>query len=273
MHIVEIGNIKIGKGYPLVLMAGPCVIESEQHLLWLGSRIKKITEELSIPYILKASFDKANRTSIDSYRGPGLKKGLDILQKVKQELDIPILTDVHDVSQIEEISKLVDIIQIPAFLCRQTDLICKAAETKKPINIKKGQFMAPDDMQAVIRKAEACDNRRIILTERGHTFGYHNLVVDMRSLVMLRNMGYPTMFDATHSLQLPGGLGSSSGGQSEFIPYLTRGAAAVGIDALFLEVHDNPRAAKCDGTNMLSLDKLAGLLEQVKVVHDLIRKS
>lgn len=272
MKVVEVGNIKIGGNNPLVLVAGPCVIESEEHLLTLAHKIKSITSKLSIPYILKTSFDKANRTSIDSYRGPGLKKGLEILSKVKKELDVPVLTDVHEVNQVEQVAQVADIIQIPAFLCRQTDLICKVADTKKPINIKKGQFLAPEDIKSVIEKVEHCGNQNIILTERGVTFGYHNLVVDMRSFVIMRNFGYPVMFDATHSLQLPGGLGASSGGQREFIPHLTRAAVAVGIDSLFLEIHDNPSQAMCDGTNMLCLSDLSNLLDQIIKIHQIIKE-
>ena len=271
MRVIAINDIKIGRNNPIVLIGGPCVIESEEHLLRVGKEIKETTARLNIPYILKTSFDKANRTSIESYRGPGLDKGLEILSHVKEELDVPILCDVHEQNQVEEVARVVDIIQIPAFLCRQTDLICAIAKTGKTVNIKKGQFLAPWDIKGVIEKIERCGNHNIILTERGVSFGYNNLVVDMRSLVIMRTFGYPIMFDATHSLQLPGGLGNRSGGQSEFVPYLARAATAVGVDAIFMEIHDKPEEALCDGPNLLKLDKLSKLLMQIKAIDALVR--
>jgi len=271
MRVIEIKDIKIGGNNPIVFFGGPCVIESEEHLLTVGKKIKEITTKLDIPYILKTSFDKANRTSIDSYRGPGFKEGLEILSHVKEELDIPIVCDVHEQYQTKEAAKIIDIIQIPAFLCRQTDLVCAIAKAGKTVNIKKGQFLAPWDIKGIIEKIERFGNHNIILTERGVSFGYNNLVVDMRSLIIMRTFGYPVMFDATHSLQLPGGLGNRSGGQSEFVPYLARAATAVGIDALFLEIHDNPKEALCDGPNMLKINKLPKLLKEIKAIDTLVR--
>ena len=271
MRVIKINDITIGGNNPIVLFGGPCVIESEEHLLKVGKKIKKITTKLNIPYILKTSFDKANRTSIDSYRGPGLKKGLEILSHVKEELNVPILCDVHEQNQVEEVAKVIDVIQIPAFLCRQTDLICAIAKTGKTVNIKKGQFLAPWDVKEVIKKIERCGNHNIILTERGVSFGYNNLVVDMRSLVIMQKLGYPVMYDATHSVQLPGGLGNRSGGQSEFVPYLARAATAVGVDAIFMEIHDKPAEALCDGPNLIKLDTLSKLLMQIKAIDALVR--
>jgi 2-dehydro-3-deoxyphosphooctonate aldolase (KDO 8-P synthase) len=267
MQIVEVGDIKIGAGHPLVFVGGPCVIEGESHLAQVGKQIKTITDELGIPFILKTSFDKANRTSIHSYRGPGLQEGLEILKRVKRKLGVPVLCDIHEPAQADPVAAVVDILQIPAFLCRQTDLVKAAAETGKPINIKKAQFLSPADMQNVIEKIEPCGNRQVILTERGTMFGYNNLVVDMRSLVIMRGFGYPVMFDATHSVQLPGGQGQSTGGRREFVPPLARAAVAVGIDALFMEVHDDPEKALCDGPNMLSLGDLKPVLQQVRAIR------
>lgn len=271
MREIEIGNIKVGGNNPIVLFGGPCVIESEEHLLKVGKEIKEITTKLDIPFILKTSFDKANRTSIESYRGPGLKEGLKIISRVKEELKVPVLSDVHDVSQVEEAAKVIDIIQIPAFLCRQTDLVCAVARTGKPVNIKKGQFLAPWDIKEIIKKIEGCGNYNILLTERGVSFGYNNLVVDMRSLVIMRSLGYPVIYDATHSLQQPGGLGDSSGGQKEFIPYLARASAGVGIDALFMEIHDYPENALCDAQCMININTLPKLLDQIKAIDAIVR--
>jgi 2-dehydro-3-deoxyphosphooctonate aldolase (KDO 8-P synthase) len=272
MTVVEAGGIKIGGGNPLVLIGGPCVIENEAHLLELGKRIQAACDDLGIPYILKTSFDKANRTSIDSYRGPGIEPGLEILERVKSSLNVPLLCDVHGISQVEAVAEVADILQIPAFLCRQTDLVCAVARTGKPVNVKKGQFLSPADMAGVIGKIEHCGNKSILLTERGSSFGYNNLVVDMRSLAIMRRLGYPVVFDATHSLQLPGGLGSSTGGQREFVPHLSRAATAVGIDALFMEIHDDPDQAPCDGPNMLALDDLPGILAQVHAIDELVKE-
>lgn len=273
MQIVRVGDIKIGENHPFVFIGGPCVIETEDHLLSVCKQIRDITAELGIPYILKTSFDKANRSSIDSYRGPGIKQGLEILNRVKSALGVPVLCDVHEISQVDAVAEVVDVIQIPAFLCRQTDLVCAVARTGLPINIKKGQFLAPGDVKGIIGKIEQCGSSNLILTERGATFGYNNLVVDMRSLAIMRGLGYPVMFDATHSLQLPGALGTSTGGQREFVPHLARAAAAVGIDALFMEIHDNPKAAPCDGPNMLELENLSSLLQQIKAIDDLVKEN
>ena len=243
---VVVGPHSIGDQNPLALIGGPCVIESEQNAMAIAEKLKRITSDLGVPFIFKASYDKANRTSIKSYRGPGLKNGLKILQKIKNELDLPILSDVHKEEEVEPAAEVLDILQIPAFLCRQTDLLVKAAKTGKPINVKKGQFLAPWDMKNVVVKLEESGNNNILLTERGATFGYNNLVVDMRSLVLMRDHGYPVIFDATHSLQQPGGQGTTSGGQSQMVPDLARGAVAVGCDALFMEIHPDPSKSKTD---------------------------
>ncbi|HUU03111.1 MAG TPA: 3-deoxy-8-phosphooctulonate synthase [Myxococcota bacterium] len=273
MNVVEAGGIKIGGGNPLVLIGGPCVIENEAHLLSVARQIQAGCMDLDVPYILKTSFDKANRTSIDSYRGPGISKGLEILGRVKSALGVPLLCDVHEISQVEAVAEVADIVQIPAFLCRQTDLVCAVAKTGKPVNVKKGQFLSPADIAGVIGKIEHCGNKAILLTERGSSFGYNNLVVDMRSLAIMRRLGYPVVFDATHSLQLPGGLGSSTGGQREFVPHLSRAAAAVGIDALFMEIHDDPDQASCDGPNMIALDDLPAVLSQVCAIDKLVKEN
>jgi len=268
---ISIGPFNIGGNSPLVLIAGPCVIESEKIVRQIAEKLKRITEDLRVPFIFKASYDKANRSSIKSFRGPGLKEGLKILQKIKTDLNIPVLSDVHKEEEVLPASEVLDILQIPAFLCRQTDLLTKAALTEKPINIKKGQFMAPWDMKNVVNKLEESGNKNILLTERGVTFGYNNLVVDMRSLVLMRDYGYPVVFDSTHSLQQPGGKGTMSGGQREMIPDLARGAVAVGCDALFMETHPDPDQALSDGPNMLKLDLLPVLLEQLVTLHQIVR--
>ena len=265
-------HVKIGGENPLVLIAGPCVIETEKKTLWLAQELKTITEKLKIPFIFKSSYDKANRTSINSYRGPGLKEGLRILAKVKKNLGVPILSDVHQLSEINQAEKVLDIIQIPAFLCRQTDLIVKAARTGKPINIKKGQFLSPYEIGPITKKITTCNNPHILLTERGTSFGYNNLVVDMRSLVIMRRFGFPIIFDATHSVQLPGGESTASGGEREFIPYLTMAATAVGVDGVYLEVHDNPEKALCDGPNSLKISELALLLKKIKKISTISEK-
>ena len=237
----------------------------------IAEKLKRITTDLHVPFIFKASYDKANRTSIKSFRGPGLNDGLKILQKIKTELDLPVLSDVHKEEEIDQAAEVLDILQIPAFLCRQTDLLVKAAQTGKPINVKKGQFLAPWDMKNVVVKLEESGNSNILLTERGATFGYNNLVVDMRSLVLMREHGYPVIFDATHSLQQPGGQGTTSGGQSEMVPDLARGAVAVGCDALFMEVHTDPSKALSDGPNMLQIDMLPELLEQLVTLDQIVK--
>ena len=268
---ISVGPFDIGGNSPLVLIAGPCVIESEKIVLDIAEKLKQITEDLRVPFIFKASYDKANRSSIKSFRGPGLKEGLKILQKLKTDLDIPILSDVHKEEEVLPAAEVLDILQIPAFLCRQTDLLVKAANTGKPINVKKGQFMAPWDMKNVVNKLEESGNKNILLTERGVTFGYNNLVVDMRSLVLMRDYSYPVVFDSTHSLQQPGGKGTVSGGQREMVPDLARGAVAVGCDALFMETHPDPDQALSDGPNMLKLDLLPLLLEQLVTLDQIVR--
>ncbi|MBI4382994.1 MAG: 3-deoxy-8-phosphooctulonate synthase [Nitrospinae bacterium] len=261
---IRIGSVRIGGENPIALIAGPCVIESERHAMETAERLKRIAEDAGIHFIYKSSYDKANRTSIHSYRGPGLREGLQTLRKIKRELGLPVLSDVHSEEEVEPAAEVLDVIQIPAFLCRQTDLVVKAARTGKPVNVKKGQFLAPWDMKNVVRKIEESGNNQILLTERGFMFGYNNMVVDMRSLVLMREFGYPVVFDATHSVQLPGGQGSSSGGQRDMVPHLARGAVAVGCDCLFLETHPDPDNAPSDGPNMLELDRLPGLLRQIK---------
>ena len=237
----------------------------------IAEKLKRITTDLHVPFIFKASYDKANRTSIKSFRGPGLNDGLKILQKIKTELDLPVLSDVHKEEEIDPAAEILDILQIPAFLCRQTDLLVKAAQTGKPINVKKGQFLAPWDMKNVVVKLEESGNSNILLTERGATFGYNNLVVDMRSLVLMREYNYPVIFDATHSLQQPGGQGTTSGGQREMVPDLARGAVAVGCDALFMEIHTDPSKALSDGPNMLQIDMLPELLEQLVTLDQIVK--
>ena len=268
---IAAGPLSIGGQNPLALIAGPCVIESEKIAMEIAEKLKRITTDLHVPFIFKASYDKANRTSIKSFRGPGLNDGLKILQKIKTELDLPVLSDVHKEAEIDPAAEVLDILQIPAFLCRQTDLLVKAAQTGKPINVKKGQFLAPWDMKNVVVKLEESGNSNILLTERGSTFGYNNLVVDMRSLVLMREHGYPVIFDATHSLQQPGGQGTTSGGQSEMVPDLARGAVAVGCDALFMEIHTDPSKALSDGPNMLQIDLLPELLEQLVILDQVVK--
>ena len=248
------------------LIAGPCVIESEEKTLFLASELKKITLELEVPFVFKASFDKANRSSGTSYRGPGMEEGLRVLGRVRREVGVPVLTDLHETFQAQPVAEVVDILQIPAFLCRQTDLVTAVAATGRPVNIKKGQFMAAWDMKNIVEKARSTGNGRVFLTERGTTFGYNNLVVDMRSLPVMRSLGVPVIFDGTHSVQQPGGLGERSGGQREFVPHLCRAATAVGVDGLFLEVHDEPDKALSDGPNMLSLSSLPSLLRDLLAI-------
>jgi 2-dehydro-3-deoxyphosphooctonate aldolase (KDO 8-P synthase) len=264
---IKISNLRIGNGNPLVLIAGPCVIESEKNCLDTAQRIKEITHRLNMPLIFKSSFDKANRLSIDSYRGPGLKRGLDILNKVKKKVNVPILSDIHCQKEIKEAAEVLEIIQIPAFLCRQTDIVVGAAKTGRVINIKKGQFLAPWDILPIIKKIESTGNRQILITERGVCFGYNNLISDFRSLAIMRQFSYPVIYDATHSVQIPGGKGACSGGQREFVAGLSRAAVAFGCDGLFLEVHANPNKALCDGPNMISLEELAKLLKQIKKIE------
>lgn len=267
MQVVKVGNINIGEKSRLVLIAGPCVIESESQCLSVARQIADIASKLDVPYIFKSSFDKANRLSLDSFRGPGIKKGLEVLNKVKQKLKIPVLSDVHSQSEVAAAAEVLDVIQIPALLCRQTDLVVAVARTKKAVNIKKGQFLAPWDIAPIIKKIESTGNKSILITERGVSFGYNNLVTDLRSLKIIRELGYPVIYDATHSVQLPGGKGASSGGQREFVPGLSRAAVAFGCDGLFLEVHPDPDKAPCDGANMINLKDLKELLSQVKRIE------
>ena len=270
MDIVEIGGrFQVGPGHPLLLIGGPCVLESAAIAREIAAGLKEITTRLNIPFVFKASFDKANRTSLDSFRGPGLKDGLAMLAAIREEFSIPVISDIHETSQVAPAAEALDILQIPAFLCRQTDLLVAAAQTGKPVSIKKGQFLSPWDMEHVVAKAKALGNRRIMLTERGASFGYNNLVVDMRCLPVLRSLGCPVIYDATHSVQLPGGAGGSSGGQREFIPPLTRAAVAAGVDGLFMEVHPDPDKALCDGPNSMPLDQVELLLTTLLQIHDI----
>ena len=266
-NLIEQENIRIGTGLPLVLISGPCVIENYKTTFQIASFLKDITLKLNIPFIFKASYDKANRTSINSFRGPGLKEGLDILGSIKKELDINILSDVHRINEVEAAAEILDIIQIPAFLCRQTDLILEVAKTKKIVNIKKGQFLAPWDITNIVQKAASTGNNKIIITERGIMFGYNNLVVDFRGIKIIQDSGTPVIFDATHSIQLPGGAGTSSGGQREFAPVMARSAVAAGADGIFMEVHPDPDNALCDGPNSLRLDTLHELLVQLNAIR------
>jgi len=268
---IVIGSITIGNRYPFALIAGPCVIEGESFCLEVASATRDIARSLEIPFIFKASFDKANRTSIHSFRGPGLEEGLHILAKVKERVGVPVLTDIHEPGQAGLVGETVDIVQIPAFLCRQTDLVVAAARTGRPVNIKKGQFLAPWDMKNIIEKIVETGNRQILLTERGFAFGYNNLVVDFRSLPAMRSLGYPVVYDATHSLQMPGGRGDASGGQREYLPYLTRAAVAVGIDALFMEVHPDPDRALSDAATQWPLGQLALLLQTLKSIDSVVK--
>jgi 2-dehydro-3-deoxyphosphooctonate aldolase (KDO 8-P synthase) len=273
-NTIKITNsLNAGSGAPLLFILGPCVIESENHTLHMAQSIKEICEQLSVPFVFKASFDKANRTSIQSYRGPGIHKGLDILMKVKDKYRVAITTDVHQVDQVANVARQVDMIQIPAFLCRQTDLIVAAAETGKPINIKKGQFISPWDVENIIKKVHSTGNKNVLITERGTCFGYNNLVVDMRSFAIIRDLGCPVIFDVTHSVQLPGGKKTCSAGQPQYIPLMAKAATAAGIDGIFMEVHNNPKKALCDGPNSLELSQLKKLLQTILQIDSIIRKD
>ncbi len=265
---VQIGSFKAGGGHRPFLIAGPCVIESEQVVMDTAGSIAEIAKSLGIPYVFKSSFDKANRTSLTSFRGPGLEKGLEVLKKVRDRLGIPVLTDVHTEEQATAAGKVIDVLQIPAFLCRQTDLLVAAAKTGKVVNVKKGQFLSPIEMGNAVKKVEECGSRRILLTERGSSFGYNNLVVDMRSFPIMRSFGYPVVFDATHSVQLPGGGGTKSSGQREFVEPLACAAAGAGVDGFFMEVHPNPDEALSDGPNMVPLHQLKPLLERILRICD-----
>ena len=266
---IQIGPLAIGAGAPLVLIAGPCVIESRDTTLKIAEHLKETCGKLGIPLIFKASYDKANRTAITSFRGPGQEEGLKILSEVRTELQLPVISDVHAPGEVPAAAEVLDVIQIPAFLCRQTDLVVAAAESGKPVNIKKGQFLAPWDMESVVAKAESAGNGRIFITDRGTSFGYNNLVADMRAMPILGGIR-PVVFDATHSVQLPGGQGTSSGGQREFAPVLARAAVAAGADGIFLEVHPDPDRALCDGANSLPLDRLAPLFSQLKAIREVV---
>jgi 2-dehydro-3-deoxyphosphooctonate aldolase (KDO 8-P synthase) len=273
----QVEGVRIGSGH-LFLIAGPCVIESEKHAIFMAEVIKGVTRSLNIPFIFKASYDKANRTSMRSFRGPGLTEGLRILKKVKDEVHVPVLTDVHDAHDVGKVAEVTDVLQIPAFLCRQTDLIIAAAMSERAVNIKKGQFVSPWDMKHAVEKCRTAGNDRIFLTERGSSFGYNNLVVDMRSLAIMRKFA-PVVFDATHSVQLPSSShgdedgAASSGGQPEFIPVLARAAVGAGVDGVFLEVHDNPKEAKSDGANALESTKLRGLLKELQALHGALQAA
>ena len=273
MKTIRIGRLSIGGGAPLVLIAGPCVIENEERTMEIAGFLKNLTEKLEIPFIFKASYDKANRTSRGAYRGPGLTRGLEILGRVREELDIPVLSDVHRFEEIEPAARVLDVLQIPAFLCRQTDFLVEVARKARAVNIKKGQFLAPWDAVHVLEKSAAAGNDNLLLTERGVSFGYNNLVVDFRAFPILREIGYPVIFDATHSVQLPGGAGNASGGDRRMVPCLARAAVAAGIDGLFFEVHPDPDSALCDGPNSLSLDSLPALLSTLKRIDAVVREA
>ncbi len=270
---IKVGGFEIGAGQPLVLIAGPCVIEGRESALRHASFLKQVADRVGIPFIYKSSYDKANRTSLQSYRGPGIEKGLKILAEVKKEVGVSILTDVHEKEQVDWVKGVADVLQIPAFLCRQTDFVIAVARSGKVVNIKKGQFLAPWDLRNVVEKIVSTGNEQVMVTERGVTFGYNNLVSDMRSLVVMQELGYPVVFDATHSLQLPGGVGKASGGERQFITALARAGVAVGIDALFMEVHEDPDHALSDGPNSLPLKEVEALLKLLKEIDGILKRS
>ena len=271
--LVKAGDVEIGGGRPLAVIAGPCVIESKESALRHAEALKETADRVGVPYIFKSSYDKANRSSVNSFRGLGMIQGLAILAEVKRQIGVPILTDVHEIDQVGAVKEVADILQIPAFLCRQTDFVVAVAQSGNVVNVKKGQFLAPWDMINVIEKIRSAGNQRILLTERGASFGYNNLVSDMRSLVVMREFGYPVVFDATHSLQLPGGLGNASGGERKFIPALARAGVAAGIDGLFMEVHEDPDHALSDGPNSLALELFEKVLKTVKAIDALVREA
>lgn len=270
-YSVQIGHLSINRGGPFFVIAGPCVIENEESTFEVAGFLKETSDLMNIPIIFKSSYDKANRTSLDSYRGPGIDRGLDIIHRVKERTGLCVLSDVHDISEVEKASRVLDIIQIPAFLCRQTDLILRAARSGLPINIKKGQFLSPWEMRPALDKITSTGNRNILITERGTSFGYNNLVLDIRSIPILKSFGYPVVFDATHSVQLPGNTGASSGGQREFVACLAQAAVAAGANGVFMEVHPDPDSALCDGPNSLPLDQVRPLLGLLKKIHVLVR--
>ena len=270
-HIIKIGTLIIQADAPFFQIAGPCVIEDEDTTLEIAGFLKETGEKLQVPIIFKASYDKANRTSLDSFRGPGMDRGLEILQKVKETTGLPVLSDVHQTAEVAGAAEILDVIQVPAFLCRQTDLLIKAALTGKPVNVKKGQFMSPEEMGNVVSKIESTGNHNILLTERGSSFGYNMLVNDFRSIIIMGETGYPVVYDATHSVQKPGGRGASSGGDARYVVPLAKAAVACGADVLFLEVHENPEKALSDAPNMLKLSELAGFIEQIKQLEKAVR--
>ncbi len=270
---IDIAGVKTGQNNLPLIIAGPCVIENEDITLTTAQKLKEICSASGLPFVFKSSYDKANRTSVKSFRGPGMEKGLRALAGVKSKLKIPVISDIHSIEEIKPAAEVLDALQIPAFLCRQTDLIIAAAKTGKPVNIKKGQFLAPWDIKNIIEKFTSTGNKNLFITERGASFGYNNLVVDFRGFPIIRSFGYPLIFDVTHSLQLPGGQGSSSGGQREFAEPLARAAVAVGVDGLFLEVHPEPDKALCDGPNMIALENVSNLLKIIKNIHNLISKQ
>ena len=267
----RIGNVPVGGRQPLFLIAGPCVVESGTHCYYMAQELKSVCERARIPLIFKASYDKANRTSVDSFRGPGMQEGLKVLKSIRESLGLAVLTDVHEVLQVGPVAEVVDCLQIPAFLCRQTDLLLAAGRSGRPVNIKKGQFLSPWDMQNAMKKIQSTQCQDILLTERGTSFGYNNLVVDMRSFPVMRELGYPVVFDVTHSLQLPGGQGTASGGQSQYIEVLARAGVAAGVDGVFMEVHDNPAKALSDGPNALPLERLEGLLLELRRIDRVVK--
>lgn len=269
---VQVGHYRLSNEAPLTLIAGPCVMESEKHLFFMAKSLKEVSKELHLNLIFKCSYDKANRTSHSSFRGPGREQGLKLLEEVKKKFDLPILTDVHDIGEVEEAAEVADVLQIPAFLCRQTDLVRACAQTGKVVNIKKGQFLSPWEMENIVKKVLACGNNKILLTERGTSFGYNNLVVDMRGLQIMKETGFPIVFDATHSVQLPGKAGQSSGGQREFVEPLAKAATAIGIAALFMEVHPNPDSALSDGPNSIKLANLKSLLKSLLAIDKTVKK-
>lgn len=271
--MINLNNINIDNNLHFVLIAGPCVIENEEHSFFMAKELKRITSENEVSFIFKSSFDKANRSSIKSYRGPGLEKGLKILKKIKDELDIPVVTDIHETSQINKVAEVADIIQIPAFLCRQTDLIVKSARTNKIVNIKKGQFLSPANMKSIVEKAKNYGNDKIMITERGTSFGYNNLVVDFRSFQIMKSFGCPIIYDATHSVQLPGAQEDTSGGDRDFIEKLTKSAIATGVAGIFMEVHNNPEKALCDSACQFKLDKIDSLLKKLKKIDEIVKNE
>ncbi len=268
----KVENVTFGDGR-LAFVLGPCVVESAQHALFMAQEINDICKNVGVDFVYKSSFDKANRSSIESFRGGGMEFGLEVLAQVKAEIGVPVITDVHETWQVEKTAEVADVLQIPAFLCRQTDLLVECARSGRAVNVKKGQFLAPHDAKNIVDKLQSAGAEKILLTERGTSFGYNNLVVDMRSFPIMRSFGVPVVFDVTHSLQLPGGLGKATGGQAEYIEHLARAGVACGVDAVFMEVHDNPKNAPSDGPNQLPLDKLEKLLIKLKQIHELVRKD